>query len=498
MKISRRTAFKGLLAASTLPLFSVGSVGFGQGRVKQIEKGAKLRVALIGCGIQGRMIINAILLEKLVAIVDPDPKQLARMDSEVRALRDPVSSANYKDVKKFSTYQDMFDAVGDELDAVIIETPNHQHILPAVMAIRRGIHVYLDKPLVLTAAEGDLLLEETRKQPGLVTQCGTYGHTFPSMKYCIDRINEGALGDIKEVWCYDDRVNSIFSRPASVPAPKGLDWDSWCGGSPICDYYPETPDQDGMHPHGWHSWIGYGNGSIGNLGMHIMDVAFWALGLKDPDSVKCHDAKFALDGAWAYRDVFEFHFPANEKRGEVALHWWDGLNDGVPYKKEYLNKFGLPHRREWLNIPPRVLEEEKKWGFEKDPFYSNGVLFIGSKANLWFTHHGGYRFLPNSAGWCNPRIDRQKDFNYRRNTLPHVREFYNAIRERREANDNFEYAVPLAKTVCLGNISALAHNKLNISELKWNGSHVTNSAEADKWVAKEYRKGWDPFEGRSK
>ena len=88
------------------------------------------------------------------------------------------------------------------------------------MAIRRGIHCFLDKPLCLTAAEGALLLEETRKRPGIVTQCGTYGHTFPSMKYCVDRIAEGALGEVREVWAYDDRCNSIYRRPAAVPRKK--------------------------------------------------------------------------------------------------------------------------------------------------------------------------------------------------------------------------------------------------------------------------------------
>ena len=491
MNINRRDLFKGMVAASALPLFNVGCAGFGLSRERRIARGAKIRVALIGCGAQGRQIIDAVLLEKLVAIVDPDPAMLAKMDAEVAALDDAEAKANYASVRKFSTYQDLFDKVGDELDAVIIETPNHQHILPAVMSIRRGIHVFLDKPLVLTAAEGDLLLSETRKRPGLVTQTGTYGHTFPSMKYCVDRIREGALGDVREVWAYDDRCNSIYRRPAAVPPPKGMDWDLWCGGSPICDFYPETPDQDGMHPHGWHSWIGYGNGSIGNLGMHIMDVAFWALGLKDPDRVTCHEAKFALEGAWAYRDAFEFHFPATREHGELSLHWWDGLNDGVPYTRQYVNKLGIPFRREHLNIPPRVIEEEKRWGFEKDPFYKNGVLFVGTKANLWFTHHGGYRFMPRAAGWCHPRMDRQPDFNYRRNTLPHVREFYSAIRERREANDCFEYGVPLAKTVCLGNLAALAGKG---STLTWDGHHVTNDPRIDGFVTHAYRSGWNPFD----
>ena len=491
MIMKRRDFLKSFAASSALPVFNIGCAGFGFARARQIAHGAKIRVGLVGCGIEARVIINAILTEKLVAIADPDPSRFDLLDKEVAGLGSPECSANYAEVRRFSSYQEMFDALGGSLDAVVIETPNHQHILPAVMAIRRGIHVYLDKPLVLTAAEGDLLLKETLAHPGIVTQCGTYGHTFPSMKYCADRIREGALGEIREVWAYDDRCNSIYRRPAATPPPRGMDWDAWCGGSPLCDYYPESDDQDGMHPHGWHSWIGYGNGSIGNLGMHIMDVAFLSLGLKDPDHVTCHDAKFALDGAWAYRDALSFHFPSAAEHGEVTLHWWDGLNEGVPYTKEYVTKYGIPHKREWLNIPPKVLEVEKENGFEKDPFYKNGVLFLGTKGNLWFTHHGGYRFMPRSNGWCMPRVDRPDDFNYRRNTFPHVREFFNAIREGREANDNFAYAIPLAKTVCLGNIAALAGTG---ATLAWDGHHVTNNPKADAHVTKTYRDGWSPFD----
>ncbi len=469
---------------------NIGGKGFGASRAKQIAGGAKIRVALIGCGFQTQNMIDGVLCEDLIAVCDPDPARYGWLSKHVADTCDSAARENFGKARYFHTYQDMFGKIGDELDAVVIETPNHQHVLPAVTAIRRGIHVFLDKPLCLTAAEGDLLLEEARKMPGVVTQCGTYGHSFPTMKYCVDRIREGALGEVSEVWAYDDRCNSVMERPEPAPPPEGMDWDLWCGGSPLCDFYAGNDDRDGLHPHGWHSWIGYGNGSIGNLGMHIMDVAFWALGLKDPDRVICDDALFAIDGAWGYRDAHTFHFPKSVF-GEVNLHWWDGLNDGVPYDRDHVTKFGIPHEREWLNIPPVVKEVEKANGFENDPFYKNGVLFRGTKGDLWFTHHGGYRFMPRSNGWCMPRVDRPDDFNYRIVTPHHFREFYAAIREGREANDCFEYSVPLAKTVCLGNISSLSGKG---SVLEWDGHHVTNDAAADRLVTKEYRDGWNPFE----
>ena len=488
--MDRREFLKIAGAAGALPLFNIGCAGFGLSRARRLAQGAKVRVALIGCGMQTKCMIDGVLCEDLVALVEPDPAQLADLDRFVAQTCDAAARANYAKARRFATYQDLFDKMGDELDAVVVETPNHQHVLPAVMAMRRGIHVYLDKPLGLTAAECDLLLAEARRHPDLVTQCGTQCHSFPSMQYCVDRIAEGALGEVREVWAYDDRCNSVSGRPAAAPPPKGMDWDLWCGGSPVCDYYPETPDQNGMHPHGWHCWVGYGNGSIGNMGMHIMDVAFWALGLKDPDRVTCHEAKFALEGAWAYRNVFEFRYPTSKFGHAVTLHWWDGLNDGIPFTKEYVEKNGMPHRREWLNIPPVVKAVERQYGFEKDPFHKNGILFRGTKGDLWFTHHAGYRFMPRSTGWCIPRVDRPEVFDYRRLTPKHFHEFYAAIRAREQTIDNFEYAVPLAKTVCLGNISALAGAG---TTLAWDGHHITNDARADEHVNKDYRAGWNPF-----
>ena len=190
MKTSRKNVIKGMAAGAMFPLFNIGCANFGLSRNRQIAKGDKIRVALIGCGLQTHAMIDGVLCENLVAIVDPDPARFAWLDNYVAKTCGAKERENYASARRFSTYQDMFEQMGGEIDAIVVETPNHQHCLPAVMAIRRGIHVYLDKPLCLTAAECDLILAEARKRPGIVTQCGTYGHSFPSMKYCVERIRK--------------------------------------------------------------------------------------------------------------------------------------------------------------------------------------------------------------------------------------------------------------------------------------------------------------------
>ena len=184
MNINRRNLFKGMVAASALPRFNVGCAGFGLSRERRIAQGAKIRVALIGCGLQTRCMIDGVLCEDLVAIVDPDPVRLAFLEKYVADTCDAEARANFATARRFSTYQDMFEQMDGEIDAIVVETPSHPQLLPAGMALRGDIHVYLEKPLCLTSAECHLILAEARRRPHLVTQCGTYGHSFPSMTYC--------------------------------------------------------------------------------------------------------------------------------------------------------------------------------------------------------------------------------------------------------------------------------------------------------------------------
>ena len=257
MDMTRRTAIRGMAAAGALPLFNIGCAGFGRGRARQLAGGAKIRIAIIGCGDWGRTLLNRAGLVggcEVVALCEPDPKAVAALRGKCAKVwgRDALDAA-----KVYPDYRVMFDEVGDTLDAVFVATPNHHHALPALSAIRRGVAAFVEKPLAHTMEEV-LLIEREAKRTGAVVRVGNKGHNISHRPILARHIKEGVIGDVTEVFSFSDRPNTMFRRPHAVPVPNGMDWDLWCGGSPVCEPYGGEDGRVGLHPHDWHSWIDYG------------------------------------------------------------------------------------------------------------------------------------------------------------------------------------------------------------------------------------------------
>ncbi len=470
------------LAAAGVPAFNIGSL-LAAPLAKRIAQGGKIRVALIGCGAQMTGLIRRMGGDQnvqVVALVDPLPSGIRAVKASAKKF---YGSFDFTGAWEGADYREMFEKVGDRIDAAFVATPNHHHAIPALMAIRRGIHVYVEKPLALTLEEVSLLAREAKKF-GVVTQVGNYGHSTKAMKMCVDAVRNGVIGDVTEVYSYSDRVNSMFFRPPASEPPKGMDWDIWCGPAPVCEFYGPHEGRTGLHPHDWHSWIGYGNGSIGNMGTHIMDAPFWALdlGKTGPESVEAKEVAWGCPGAWAYRDTIDFKYPARGNLPPVTLHWYDGIRDGVPIAVSHMERcYNILKKRSDLNFPPALLEFEKKYNLEKAPLAFMGSVFIGTKGAIWHCFHSSLRFFPKGIG---------KDFiknkaGYQANE--HVMEFLNAVREAREANTGFDYSIPLAQTVLLGNVAARAGKK----KLLWDGTRITNDESANAYLKTTYRPGWE-------
>ena len=173
----RRLVLKSMLAAGALPTLNIGCAGFGRSRSAQLASGAKTRIAIIGCGDWGRTLLNRAGLVggcELVALCEPDPSAVGVLYAKCAKVwgRDALVKAEV-----FYDYREMFAKLGDGLDAVFIATPNHHHALPALMAVRRGIAAFVEKPMAHTMEEV-LLIEREAKKTGAVVRVGNKGHNI--------------------------------------------------------------------------------------------------------------------------------------------------------------------------------------------------------------------------------------------------------------------------------------------------------------------------------
>ena len=469
--MNRRTFIK-TVAAGVGGLSAWGACGQGT------AGGDKpLRVALIGCGLQGIGVhIPAVCKERLVALVDPDKRQLAGALKRVREVSPATDAAA---IRTFGDYRRLFDEMGKELDAVVIATPNHHHALPALLAIRRGIHVYVEKPLAHTLGEARQLTEEARRA-GVATQMGNQGQSSEGSRLLCEYVAAGAIGQVREVYCWTDRANGFPSgtaRPPARPVPSGLDWDVWLGPAPVREYH------DGLHPHDWHSWRDFGNGTIGNMGCHIINHAYWALKLGSPVAVELEEVNGGSDDFWPVGTRIRWDFAARGEMAPVKLYWHDGLAKGKPFNEKTVPgtyKHVVPDA--W-NLPPVRDEIGKRYNRELN---EEGSLLIGDKGIMTMGRHGdGCRMIPEEAHRAFPKPAK---------TLPRVRgthqeDFFRACRGGAPACANFEHAGPLAELALLGNLAVRAGVGRRV---EWDAAALrcTNLPELDRYVRKACRDGW--------
>ncbi len=453
--------------------FNIGGLAFGQSRPRQIAAGRKIRVALVGCG--GRMrdaLVTKCFDEEIVALVDPDAPTFDKIRARVKHLAPQYDMSK---VRQFADFREFLDKMGNEVDAMIIATNQQSHAPFALAAMRRGIHVYLEKPIAYCQDEADMLLEASRKY-GVVTQAGHHGHSGAFQPLVAEYIQSGALGQVREVWSWSDRFNAQRALQPPCDPPKGLDWDLWCNSAEMRPYSKSYLGQR------WYDWKGFGNGSLGNMGNHVLDAPFWALNLKDvhPTSVVMDDMSYVCHESYPTRETLTFKFPARKGMDPVTLHWFDGIHDDIPIDTNVQYHYA---KREWMNMPPIVFELEKKYNMSLGNI---GNLFMGEKGILWAGQFGNaFQFVPLSLKKSIPTPPQK----YRRlaKGKSHVHEFFDAIREGRKANADFDYGVPLVKTVLMGNIVAEAGIGKTV---EWDGHRVTNDPALNKYCRTTYRKGW--------
>ena len=232
----------------------------------------RLRVGIIGSGGKGWSGMElAAEHGDIVALADVD------MENRTKAMIQHPRAAAFLD------YRDMLSSMADDLDCVVISTPDHHHAVASALAMRAGLHCYCEKPLTRTIWEARQLARIAREKR-VATQMGNQSTASTPMRKAAALIRRGDFGAVKEVHLWTDRASGWWEqgtpRPEPATAPKTLDFDRWLGPS------PERPYGEGYHPFAWRGYWDFGTGALGDMGCHIFNMPYMALDLRDPLSVQ--------------------------------------------------------------------------------------------------------------------------------------------------------------------------------------------------------------------
>jgi predicted dehydrogenase len=443
------------------------------------DAGKKLNCVQIGCGGRGMNHLESLInttKDNLLAIVDPDEKRHAEVKRWISRQKETEQDPDK--VQVFTDYRRMFDKLGKELDAVFIAAPNHHHAPPAMLAMDLHKGVYCEKPLCHDIAEARKLRElaRTSKAP---TQMGNQGHCEDGYRRLCEFVEAGVIGPITETHSWTDRANGgVGPRPPVAPAPAGLHWDEWIGPAPYRDFHTD------LHPHEWHGWHDFGNGSLGNMGCHVLDGVYWALKLEHPSAIEAEEIRGGSNERYPLGSRLRFDFPARGSMPPLKVFWYEGINKTAAEA----SVTGSLHaaKGEDRNLPPLLLDLRKQYPDDELDKLDSGSLYVGEKGVI-FTGTYGQRMhvVP---------MEKMSEIKQPPRTLPRPKnvftDFLDACRSGKiETAASFDYGAQLTEFTLLGN---LAQHAGVGKKIEWDGKNmkVTNLLELNQWIRRPYRQGW--------
>jgi predicted dehydrogenase len=390
----------------------------------------KLNIACIGVGGRGAANVSGVKSQNLVAFADVDQQRAEK------------SFKNHPQTRRFTDYRKMLDAIGKNLDAIVISTPDHSHFHPSLAAMQLGLHVYLEKPLAHNVWETRTLTDLAKKN-NLATQLGNQRHAMENMHRVVELVQSGAIGSVREVHCWIGGDRGMPEIPTETPpVPASLDYDLWVGPAKYRPYHPS------FCPYGWRFWWDYGTGETGNWGCHILDIPFWSLGLRYPTRVDASGPEVDPERSPKSLHV-TYRFPETDQGSPVNLHWYHGK--------------------------PEILKQHKL--SEK----GNNTLFIGD-AGMLLCGFSQRKLLPE---------ENYADFKDPEPFIPDSPGFHNewisACKGGPAATCNFDYTGAMAETVLLGNVAYRGGG------FDWNSDTLETGGneKAQALIRESYRQGWE-------
>lgn len=458
-------------AAASSAVFSiVPSFVLGKGHVPPSDT---LYVAAFGVGGRGAAVMNGLDETgkvKYVSLCDVDERRAG----ETFKLHEKVP--RYKDYRK------VYDKHLDEIDAIMVATPDHTHASIALPFMRAKKHAYVEKPLTHNINEARMMTR-VAKENGIVTQMGNQGASSDGSREAREWIESGIIGKVERVDCWTNRP--VWPQGVPLPAekqaiPRELEWDLWLGPAAMRDY------NQAYLPFKWRGWWDFGTGALGDMGCHIMETPFSVLELGYPS-----EAEASCTTNWV-DDFVEADYSSScpsssivrlkfntETHGDIALNWYDG------------------------GLKPDLPDELK----DGEPIGDNGggSIFYGTRGILICdTYSRNARLLPSALmGMMNkpqPYLKRiEGDID------GHQRNWVEACLNGTETSSDFQRSGPLTEAVLMGNLAIKAYQYKERNEngrgftypgrrkIHWDGDqmNVTNWGKANEWVKGSYRKGWE-------
>ncbi len=441
--ISRRQFLRSSLATSA-------AVSLLPTAIARAADAASNRVVLAVAGIHAR---GKELISKFAELPGVSVKYVVDVDQ--RYLPDAVKLTQKVLGKPAQTETDFRRVLEDkDVDALVIATPDHWHAPMAILAAKAGKHVYVEKPCSHNPREGEILVEVARTSKRLV-QMGNQRRSTGNVQKLVQEIHDGVIGRLFLAQCFYSRRRSPIGFGKTVTAPSELDWDLWQGPA------PRTAYRDNVHPYNWHWFWTWGTGEALNNGVHLLDVARWAMGVTYPTKVT------SFGGRWQDVGLDDWETPDTQ---EIQLEFGPGR--GISWFGRSCSTYGSP-------------------GYK-----ANGIVFFGNKGTIDYDGSGSYTVYDlDNKPLKTVGEDPNRKSNLANSLDPglndtHAQNFIEAIRGNTKLNS------PIAEGHCsttlghLGNIAQRVGRGLRTDPAS---GHILDDPEAAKLWTREYAPGWQPM-----
>jgi predicted dehydrogenase len=411
----------------------------------------KLNIAVIGVGGRGKANWSSCPEENIVALCDVDENRAAE------------GFNTFPNARRFKDFRKMFDEMANEIDAVLVSTPDHTHFAATMAAMQLGKHVYVEKPLAHNVWQLRTL-KKAAHHYNVITQMGNQGHATDGIRRIKEWVDAGITGDVKEVIAWfngpEFGEDKYFTKPAQFPPeeepiPAGFDWNLWLGPASERQY------NHVYHPKSWRGFYDFGNAELGDWACHTLDAPFWSLELGMPVATETLFSSGAPEGFLPDQSIIQFEFPTRGNRPPVTLKWYEG------------------------GLKP---ENRPEWKMDELP--GSGMIMVGEKQNIIT---GG---RPNNAQLMMSKDEWE---SWVANEMPEVtiprieggpqQEFLDAVKGNGSMpGSNFDYATELTEMSLIGVLAQRFNTRI---EYDAENMRVTNHEGMERYIKEPVRKGWN-------